>query len=210
MHSFVKLGLFMFFIVFSANGSRAADDALYGAPPPPDSAYLRLINISANSVDAAKVGEVTFKLDMNAASGYKIIHGGKVAFAINAATLSADLLPQHNYSAVVDGTTITVIEDTVEFSKAKANLVFYNLDTAQTSSLATADKKLVIFKGVAPQKQISRQVNPLSIAFAVEQADAVVATTETVGLERGAVYSVIAYKSASGTKAIVVKNSLEK
>jgi hypothetical protein len=207
---FRNSGLGLVFSALLAMPSFAADDGLYGAPPPPDSAYVRIVNITDAALTAVKAGEVSFDAAASMASGYKIIHGGKVALDAGMLHLSPEFLPQHSYSAIIGTDQITIIEDKLQFSKAKANLVFYNLDLKDPVSLATADLKLAIFKDVPAGTEVAREVNPLSIAFASQKNGALLAQSEKATLERGGVYSIFAFTTPTGAKTITAKNRLDK
>lgn len=186
------------------------DVGLYAPAPPPGSAFVRLINVGAAPV-SGKVGKyATGSVATGGASPYWAVPGGEVPITVGTKSQSVQATSGGFVSIVVGlpGKADPVpLVDTVSANRAKASIVMYNLSSQQGVDLVTADGKVSLFTDIAAGAESMREVNALSVAFAVNGPAAPVTTFPTVTLERGSAYSVLVYESAGTLAAAWVTNS---
>lgn len=172
----------------------ANEDALYGPVAPPGSAFIRVINLSSQTIPEAKAGNETFhNITAYTGSPYQFFSPGTMKLHVLNSNLSFALATGHYYSLVVLANGIMkVIEDLGKPDPRKATISVYNLSAVDTVSLKTADGKVAVVENVAKGSRQDRAINPVKVALALysskpnsPEATAVAAMT----LERGQVLS---------------------
>jgi alginate O-acetyltransferase complex protein AlgF len=172
----------------------ANEDALYGPTAPPGSAFIRVVNLSSQTLLDAKAGNETFRnIAAYTGSPYQFFSPGPMKFQVLNALLSFTLVSGNYYTLVVltNGTT-KMIEDLGKPDPRKATISVYNLSTIDTISLKTADGKVAVVENVAKGSRQDRAINPVKVSLALYRPEPnspeptpVAATT----LERGQVLS---------------------
>jgi alginate O-acetyltransferase complex protein AlgF len=193
--------------ILLSTAALANDDGLYGAPPPPDSAFVRVISATAPSAPQVQIGEVTVDTPaLGQGSPYNIVKGGDVTVTAGDSAATMTFEKQHNYTLVLGSGKATPIEDKIEANAAKATLVFYNLSGETGVTLGTSDMKAKIFPDIADMGTANRSVNPISVTFGVLSSGKTI-VGEPVKLERGKVYSIVYYKDGGDGKISTFLNS---
>lgn len=176
---------------------------LYGAPPPPNSAFLRVVYAGA-AVGAVAVADQQVEVSGSSASDYVVVPAGSVSVAGGDVTLEA----QKFYTLVLlEGGAQVLMADLAEVNKAKAVLEFFNF-TDNEVDLVVAPGGPVVFEDVAPESSAARDVNPSKVAFELVGASGTVGTSAEVTLDRGSVYSIMAIPAGDTTEIAVVKNAV--
>jgi alginate O-acetyltransferase complex protein AlgF len=197
---------------------------LYDPEPPADSAYVRVIAVSAESalditVDARP--KIT-KLNSGDVSEYMVVPAGKRVIALHASSKSApsttlvshtiDIVPGKAltvaFLSTKAGSTPTVFEDKANTNKLKSLVAAYHLDgKAGPLNLTTLDGSQSI------------QVNPISVELVAakngEAASAVASSHAKLSMAAGANYSVFLLPNEKGNEkgsviARAVQNKTER
>ncbi len=188
----------------------AQGDGLYDEPPPPGSAFVRILAAQSNPPLSATVGDTSVTpVTARDVAPYQIIQGGVLSVRAGDVQMDTEFAAMRYYSVILHDGIATVIDDTLEANLTKSTIIFYTLPANDAMGLSTADGKTSVFQAVPAWSSASVAVNPISIAFGVNHAGEVVSSTPTIQLERGGVYSII----ASGTEAeslTINKNTLDK
>ncbi|WP_424949838.1 alginate O-acetyltransferase AlgF [Deinococcus sp.] len=163
---------------------------LYAPAPPPDSAFVRVINTSTTPL-SANLGNKTAAAPKAGISPYVVIPQGTLAARSNGSSVNLSVVAGKFYSAVWTGKTFKLITDSGADDRAKALLTVYNLSRAASLDLKTADGKLAVVSGVKPGESGSRAVNGITVDLAAFSGSKVVATFKAVALERGNAYAVV-------------------
>jgi alginate O-acetyltransferase complex protein AlgF len=198
LKALLSIGSFCAAALAAQNGRADDQGGLYAAPPPPNSAYVRII--SAGSLGKATVGPLSLAAAPGGASPYRVIVQGKVTAKAGATVQALQLTAGHFYSVVLGpGSKITLLDDPAANNKAKALIVFYNL-TDRPLDLRTADGGTKVIEAVAPGRSGLRLVNAAAVGFSTYAAggQAALAKTASQTLVRGVGYSAIAVPKGGG------------
>jgi alginate O-acetyltransferase complex protein AlgF len=212
---------------------------LYDPEPPADSAYVRVIAVSAESaiditVDAKP--KIT-KLNSGDVSEYMVVPAGKRVIALHATSKSAPSAPSaplvsHTIDIVPGkaltvaflstkaGSTPTVFEDKANTNKLKSLVAAYHLDgKAGPLNLTTLDGNTKVFTNLGFGSSQSIQVNPISVELVAakngEAASAVASSHAKLSMAAGANYSVFLLPNEKGNEkgsviARAVQNKTER
>jgi alginate O-acetyltransferase complex protein AlgF len=179
-------------------GSALAQDTqgLYAPAPPPDSAFVRLINASGIPLSAT-LGAKAATAPKSGISTYVVIPQGMVAVKSGSTTVKLPVSAGKFYSAVWNGKTFKLMIDSNADDRAKALLLVYNLSKAGALDLKTADGKLSVVSGIKPGESGNRAVNGITVDLAAFSGAKAVATFKGVSLERGNAYAIVVTDSGS-------------
>ncbi len=184
----------------------AGQEALYGAQPPPGSAFVRFVNATATSVDVRPSFAASSTLGTagpSRVSAYAVVDrvaGKTLSLEVRAAGQSAQttlsVAPDSFDTVLVrndaSGTlSAAVVKDGSEFNQARARLSFYNATPdCPSASLALLPAGTAVFSDVAAGAVRTRTVNPVK---ALVRASCTGHTADDVMLENmevGGSYSV--------------------
>ena len=179
-------------------GIASAQDlaGLYAPAPPPDSAFVRVINTTATPVSAT-LGSKAAVAPKAGISTYVVVPQGNVAAKVGAASSNLAVVAGKFYSAVWNGKTFRLMTDVSADDRAKAQLTVYNLGTRPALDLKTADGKLSVVSGVKPGQSGNRAVNGITVDLAVFGGSKALATFKGAALERGNAYAIVVTDSGS-------------
>lgn len=196
----------------AAAPAMAGEGGLYDAPPPPDAAFLRVLNAgTAGNLDLT-VADASFSVGAGALSPYEFVTKGSYEATLASATLPLNLDAQKFYTIIVpaDGSEPRLVEDEALANPARAGLYFYNATTKPLQLDAKVNgKQAAIFKDVAPGETAFREVNPFEVAFVVVDGDAPAFELPTTAMVRQQGTSVVAIPAADGVTAIQAINSVQ-
>lgn len=202
--------MFAFLLATFALAQDGGDVGLYAPAPPPGSAFVRVVNAGGASVSGTVGKYATGAVATGKASPYWAVPGGAVSITVGTKTQSVQAAAG-GFVTVVSGlpgkTELVPLVDVVSANRAKASIVLYNLSSKPGVDLATADGAITLFTDIAPGAESMREVNALSVAFAVNGPDAPVTTFPVVTLERGVAYSVIVYETGGKLAATWSENA---
>lgn len=174
----------------AAHAQDERDVGLYAPAPPPGSAFVRLLNAGDKPL-AGKIGaRAVATVPAGDASAYVPAPAGKVAVSAGGA-LELVAVAGKYYTVVTGVSPLRALEDPALSSRAKAGLTLYNLTGGPPVDLTTADGATVVVTGVAPWALGSREVNALTVGFAVRGPKGPLGTVPSTTLARGAAYAVV-------------------
>jgi alginate O-acetyltransferase complex protein AlgF len=184
--------------LISLSGLALAQDTqgLYAPAPPPDSAFVRLLNTTATPLSATLGGKAA-TAPKAGISTYLVIPQGSVALKVGTVNVSLPVVAGKFYSAVWTGKTFKLMVDSSADDRAKALLTVYNLSKAPALDLKTADGKLSVISGVKPGASGNRAVNGITVDLAAFNGAKAVATFKGVALERGNAYAIVVTDTGS-------------
>ncbi|AZI43748.1 hypothetical protein EHF33_03130 [Deinococcus psychrotolerans] len=163
-----------------------AQDGLYDAAPPANSAFVRVLN-----APAATLGDKAVTADKAAASVYVVVPQGDFTAKIGSVSGKLKVEAGKFYSVVADGAKLNLLTDPSAENRAKALLVIYNLSKAASVDLKTADGKTAVVSGVKPGESGSRAVNGITVDLAAFSGSKPLGTLKGVKLERGSAYALV-------------------
>jgi alginate O-acetyltransferase complex protein AlgF len=180
--------------------AQQAPEGLYAPDPPPNSAFVRLINATPTSL-STQLGAVRVTAETLGASPYVVVPQGSVELQIGKTPLKINVQAGLFYSVTASGPAtsprLKLLEDASSSNRAKALIAVYNLSSLASVDVKTANGKQAVIEAVAPGTTKSRAVNGIKAELAVFYNAQVVAAFRAVQLNRGAAYAVIV-SDASG------------
>lgn len=181
----------------------ADDAALYGPEAPPGSAFIRVLNASAQADLAAQAGNTVFD-DVPAwsVSDFEYLPPGPVRIVAGDASTQATLQSNRYYTAIVDDRGLRLLDNEGYDNSLKALIILYNLTDAEDLSLRTTDGATTIVDAVDRERYGTRQVNAARARLAVFAGDRNVAETPTVTLSRGKAFSLFAVGPSSAPRLV--------
>ena len=159
-----------------AAGSAAGQEALYGAQPPPGSAFVRFVNATAAPVDVRPSFAASHNLEIAGparVTPYAVVEkvagrslpvdaqsaGGTAHATLTVAPDSFNTVLVRDEGGKL---SLTVVKDGAEFNQARARLSFYNATVACPAAvLALAPAGTAVFSDVDPGAVRTRSVNPV-------------------------------------------------
>lgn len=169
-----------------------AQEGLYGDPPPPNAAFVRVVQTVKDTVASdLSIGATEYNdLPFAEISPYRVVLEG--SHQLKTADLEQTLnIEKGKFYTVVLGETATLLEDAISTNRAKALLSLYNLSNLEAVDLKTADGQTDVLLGVEPGELKSIEVNSITVDLAVFNGVTELANFPAVQLERTAAYSAI-------------------
>jgi alginate O-acetyltransferase complex protein AlgF len=187
-----------------------ADEALYDPVPPPDSAFVRIIDAGAAAVNGTVGGKPAIS-ETSGVSPYQIVPKGKQPIRIGDVNGEIEIAPAKFYTiALMDG-KLTTFEDPSADTPGRAGIVFYNLADAPGGSVYVPKLKVAVVEGVAPGATASKIVKAVTLdKIEIKLGDQVVAAFDAVALRpRSAMTAYVAGK-AGAYKAYLMPSTTAK
>lgn len=168
----------------------AGDGGLYGPTAPPGSAFVRVFNASDADDLETRVGNETIA-DVGAwkASEFIFLPAGTHQVSGGGASKSVSLSADRYYTAVLDGSSVRLLDNDNTGNKLKALVILYNLTGNAGLSLRTHDGGTVVIPDVAKDASGKREVNPAKVQLAVYQGDQKLGDAPPVSFARGQAFS---------------------
>lgn len=188
--------LLSFFIalVFVISSPANSDEGLYGAIPPPGSAFFRFVNQSDQQITVSHEGKKLSTINDHAASPYGFVNAGKIDFDVNGKSFPVTMEKGKSYTLLVDGGSLKEVVESPYDNKRKSRVKLYNLTEFKDVSLKTADGAHAVVESVDPHSVGERDVNAVDIQFSVESKHFDSFKTDTVNLKKGKVSSIFVYQ----------------
>ena len=188
-------------------GLQAADEGLYGAAAPPNSAFVRVFNASAQPLSAIRIGDQNIdEVAPRSASDFVFLPAGSQVLNSGSGNQNLSLQAGRYYTVVREDSGFTILDNPRMENRLKALVLFYNLTDGGTLGLKTADGRSAVVEGVKPDSFGSREVNAIKASLAVYDGATKVADARPQGLERGRAYSLFATGPASAPQLTWVVN----
>jgi alginate O-acetyltransferase complex protein AlgF len=189
-----------------------AQEALYDPAPPPNSAFVRLVD-AARASTTGTVDSAELDVSGDGVSSFIVVPAGSHRIALGA-TSTETALDAGNYYTVVfneaGAGAPTVIRDDVLTNPAKAGLHFYNFSGKPGLSLTAPKQNVAIFEDVGPGQMKFRPVGAVDVDLTVTSGGSTLAEVGSVKLERRAAKSVMVLAAADGVETVVVDNTVER
>ncbi len=182
-----------------------AQEALYGAQPPPGSAFVRFVNATGSvvTVHPSFLTAASLGTDGPARVGpYAVVEhvaGKALPLEVQSEGQSARAtltVAPDSFNTVlvreeVGKLSAAVVKDGAEFNQARARLSFYNATpSCAAAGLALAPAGTAVFSDVAPGQVRTRSVNPVKAAVRASCTGQTAADVMLDNMEVGGSYSV--------------------
>lgn len=150
--------------------SFANEAALYDLAPP-DSAFLRIINLQKNTTTeeiALHIGNKRLSTGAYcSASEFIYLPAGDYSQQMNGLLWKGILQPGKAYSLLVGDKTVTLLKDYRAEDSRRGMLVVYNFSNRSKLSLTTAKSARPVLTHIRQNASAARGINPLKSAFSV-------------------------------------------
>jgi alginate O-acetyltransferase complex protein AlgF len=179
----------MLFAVSQWSPVHAGDEGVYGPVAPPDSAFIRVFNATAQGELEGRIGDkVLSDIGAFGASDFVFLPAGKYTLTVGAVSQPVTLKPNRYYTAALEGKDLRLLDNDRYSNRLKALLIVYNLVDGSTMSLKTADGRAVV-ENVAANSFGTREVNAVKVNLALFDGAKQVAEVKPMNLERGRAFS---------------------
>jgi len=190
----------------------AADDAgLYDAPPPPDSAFVRVLNPAVSGGPATVTIEgKEVKVAAASLTPYAVVQSGTVSVEGGKAPATFDAKQGTFYTVVIsDGIMKSVFDDAPLSDPAKSRLYFYNMSDAADVDLFVPAAKVTAIKQVEPGAGLSVELKaPLMLDFVAQSGGRELAKFTAVSLKRRGTLSLVVFGTDGNYTGSVIANSV--
>ena len=182
--------------------------ALYDATAPADSAFIRVLNNTPETVDIS----LSSKEDKLAVASYELgdylfLAEGQSKLDVGGVEQMLDLGKSQVITFVHDGKSLIPLKDEYFDSLKKAQVSFYNL-TSRALALKTSNGKHAIVGALEPNDSGHRQINEVKMAFAVFDQTQLLAEYEKTFLKKGRSYSYVVLEQFGKLNTFVVANKV--
>jgi alginate O-acetyltransferase complex protein AlgF len=189
-------------LMAAATPALANDDGLYDAPPPPNSAFVRLMDARGTAGLSAMLGDKSVTVADGAVSGYAIVPAGSLKITAGDATGDVTIEAGKFYTAAiyVGGSPAPILmEDKIIANPAKSGLYLYNF-AAENATLFAPKQNVAVIENVAAGASGFREINAVTLDLDVK-AGAAAVSLKDVALKRRAGLSVIMFSNGSVVSA---------
>jgi alginate O-acetyltransferase complex protein AlgF len=181
------------------------EDGLYDAPPPPNSAFVRVIDASGVGNATVTLGDKSVQLPELAVSGYAIVPAGKLAISFGDQAGEVEPVSGKFYTVVVSPAAPPVlIEDAAIANPAKAGIYFYNFAKDGTATLFAPKQNVAVIADIAAGKNGFRDINAVTLDLEV-RSPAGNNLMKDVALQRRTGLTIVAFE---GGKVIQTENAV--
>ena len=188
-------------MLLSLPGWAAQDgnEGLYEMAAPPDSAFVRVINVTEQQVSVA-MDDWRQSLSPGQAGDYLYRPGGAAQLQVNGESFAFDFARRSVQTLVFDGASLVPHQDTYFSSRLKALLVMYNL-SAQSATLQTSNGAVNVIGPLLAGSRDEREINGVKVSLRVGLDNGAELPLEDVVLQRGRVYTVLVTPGNGGVQA---------
>jgi hypothetical protein len=181
---------------------------LYAPTPPPNSAFVRLVNAGTMATRLV-IGQKAWSLQSQESSAYSVLKEGAYTLSGGTTTTgtSIQLEAGNFYTAILLSGKWWINTDRTNSSLTQARIAVYNASSL-TVSVKTADGKLALWEKLAAKQYQMRPVNAVKVRLAVFVNSKVLALPETE-LEPNTAYSIFIFGDAKTQQAIWLRNRTE-
>ena len=176
---------------------------LYSPTPPPDSAFVRLVNAGSFTTKLV-IGQKVFSLQSQEISAYHILKEG--THQLSGGT-PIQLEAGNFYTAILLSGKWWINTDRTNSSLTQARIAVYNASSL-TVSVKTADGKLALWEKLGARQYQMRPVNAVKVRLAVFVGSKILTLPETE-LEANTAYSIFIFGDSKTQQAIWLRNRTE-
>jgi alginate O-acetyltransferase complex protein AlgF len=213
MKKFAVPYLFFALVASLPSAAQAAGDAgLYDAPPPPNSAFIRILNAGPGSFDFdMTIAGKTLPVAAQSLGSYVIVSAGAVDLAGRGTSKQVKLDPGKFYTFAVSdssGNSQLYVDDGLT-DPAKGRLYFYNLTAENSVELYVPAAKTDALSDLPASSTKSVEIRaPLEVDMVAKAADSELATFESVKLKRRSGTSLVLSGKAGSYSGFTVSNTI--
>lgn len=154
------------------SGANANDEELYDPVPPPDSVFVRLLDV-AGEADApdAQIGGVMLSRTGAKATAYTVLKAGTWPLQMGGTSADLVLEPGKSYSIalVASKPGYVLFEDQIVEDPRKCGLMFFNLSSAPAQLVVPQeDKEITVIDALDPGTHKTRAVNAITVDLTVK------------------------------------------
>lgn len=172
-----------------ARDARAGDEGVYGPAAPPDAAFVRVFNATAQPELEARVGDrVLDEIPAFGASEFVFVPEGSHTLVAGKVNQKVSLKRGVFYTAAIEPGGVRLLENERYTNRLKALVIVYNLIDGTTLSLKTPDGRGVV-EDVKANAFGTREVNAVKVSLALFDGQKKVADVRPMNLERGRAFS---------------------
>jgi Alginate O-acetyl transferase AlgF len=185
----------------------ANDAALYDAPPPPNSAFVRLIDARGTTGLEASLGEKAVTLSQSAVSGYTIAPAGilNVVAGDVGGEVTIEAGKFYTIALFANGSPAPLLlEDKVIGNPAKSGVYLYNF-SAEHATLFAPKQKVAVIENIAAASSGFREINAVTLDLDIK-AGAVATSLKDIALKRREGTSIVLFsdgKVAAAANAVL-------
>ncbi len=150
----------------------------------PDSAFVRLINLSGQTMNATVSGKALDASGHCAMSQTVIVESGLHAVEGTGWNWQQQMEAGQVYTIAVNGDVVTPFSQAADRNPMRAKFEVFNLTGKPGISVRTAEKKQAVFSDIAPANREERQLNPLRVTLEIATEDSVT-PIEPIAFSRG-------------------------
>jgi hypothetical protein len=193
-----------------AGAAQAQQNLPYDPEPPPNAAFVRVINATLKPVALQMNGE-PLTVQARGVSAYRIVAATALPVQVDSQTLNFSLKAKTFYSIAVVGQgsalKTVLLADGQSFPRTKAALTIYNLSDSKTVTLKTADGITTVFQNIVPLQSKSILVNGVAVHLTAFANNKPIRTLQNVQFQIGFAYSILVMGQGGHYTATFVPSS---
>ncbi len=175
------------------------NEGLYEMAAPPDSAFVRVVNITEGQV-AVEMDDWRQSLSPRQAGDYLYRPAGKAQITVGGKPFEFGFEARSVQTLVFDGAALVAHQDIYFNNRLKALLVMYNLSD-QPATLQTLNGAVSVIGPLIAGSSGEREINGVKVALRVALDSGVELPLDEVVLQRGRIYTVLVTPGSGGVQA---------
>ena len=196
-------------MVGSSAAQAAGDEALYDPAPPPNSAFVRVIDARGQGNMQVTVGQAAVTVPATGVSPYIIVPQGEQDVALSTQSSKVNLSAGKYYTIALflnGSTQPTLLEDQILTNPAKSGVYVYNFSDASSLKLYAPQPKVAVVENLKPGTSAFKSVNAVTVQLAVMDGDKTLSDFGQVNLKRRTGLTFVVFGTGDAKKAIAVPN----
>ncbi len=175
------------------------NEGLYEMAAPPDSAFVRVVNITEGQV-GVEMDDWRQSLSPRQAGDYLYRPAGKAQITVGGKPFEFGFEARSVQTLVFDGAALVAHQDIYFNNRLKALLVMYNLSD-QPATLQTLNGAVSVIGPLIAGSSGEREINGVKVALRVALDSGVELPLDEVVLQRGRIYTVLVTPGSGGVQA---------
>lgn len=175
------------------------NEGLYEMAAPPDSAFVRVVNITEGQV-AVEMDDWRQSLSPRQAGDYLYRPAGKAQITVGGKPFEFGFEARSVQTLVFDGAALVAHQDIYFNNRLKALLVMYNLSD-QPATLQTLNGAVSVIGPLIAGSSGEREINGVKVALRVALDSGAELPLDEVVLQRGRIYTVLVTPGSGGVQA---------
>jgi Alginate O-acetyl transferase AlgF len=189
----------------------AGDDGLYDAPPPPDAAFIRVLNGTEDPTPLAlAMQNADVKVQAHQVSPYAMLKAGDVVVKGMSTDIPLSLNAGGYYTlAIANAAASKLFADTPPEDPAKSRIYFYNLSDRENVDLFVPVAAKNAIDDVSPQGAASVELKaPLQIDMVAKSDSGELAHFDAVALKRRSTLTIAVFGSNGHYSGLMQPNAI--